>query len=113
MKKTLTWVILIALWCLMAFIIALPISYIFEGVLGMLNPPKAAVWFIVLVPIMLLRNFDVKGKIERAIDNNERRVKEGVSGLKEKRRIKKMKKMEEEIRMIREILREEEDNKKE
>lgn len=113
MKKILTWVILIALGCLIAFVIAIPIFYIFQDVLGMINPPKAGAWFIVLVPIMLLREYGVKGKIERAIDNNGQRIKEGVNGLKEKRRIKKMKKMEEEIRMIREILREEEDNKKE
>lgn len=110
MKKILTWLILIALWCLMAFLLAVPIFYISQNMLGM-HTNKAGAWFVVLVPIALLKKYEVKGKIERAIDNSGQRVKEGVNELKEQRRIRKMKKMEEEIKLIREILREEEANK--
>lgn len=108
MTEALTWLILIALWCLMAFILAMPIFYV-----GATN--KAGTWFIVLVPIALLRAYGVKGKIERAIDNSGRMLKEGADGLKEQRRIRKMKKMEEEIKLIRQILDEdrEDNNKKE
>lgn len=108
MTEALTWLILIALWCLMAFLLAVPIFYVFQDI------NKAGAWFIVLVPIALLRSYGVKGKIERAIDNTA----SGASSLTtirqriiERQRIRKMKEMEEEIKLIRKILAEEDNNK--
>lgn len=99
MTEALVWLILIALWCLMAFLLAVPIFYV-----GATN--KAGAWFIVLVPIALLRAYDVKGKIERAIGKTTT-IRQRII---EQQRIRKMKKMEEEIKLIRKILKEE-DNK--
>ena len=111
MTEALTWLILIAIWCLLAFLLAVPIFYVSQDILGM-TTNKAGAWFIVLVPIALLRAYDVKGKIERAIGKTTT-IRQRII---EQQRIRKMKelvqlaKMEEEIKLIRKILKEE-DNK--
>ena len=89
----------------MAFLLAVPIFYVSQDILGM-TTNKAGAWFIVLVPIALLRAYDVKGKIERAIGKTTT-IRQRII---EQQRIRKMKKMEEEIKLIRKILKEE-DNK--
>ena len=80
---------------------------LFCGVLG-LRPYKPLSWFIVLVPAILLRKYEVKRKIEQRIGMVEQKIRKGMKEREERMKEEKMMK-----EIIKEMLRERMNEKQE
>lgn len=85
LRKCFVWIQVIALWIIMVMALMACIS-----ALGVIKIYKPLAWFIVLVPYMILKKYEVKRRIEQKVERAIRKMQ-----MKKEERMRK-KKMDEE-----------------